>query len=291
MLKLLKVMPRDEGYADVFIARYERLLVWSLRLTDHDRSMAEDLVQDTFVQFMLNHPDLDTVQNLEGYLYAMLRNTHLSRVRRASQKPQYHLSLVEYDSAEISLKAADVRARLQVQEELWNVCQYACMRKESSKAGSVLILRFFHGYYPSEISKVIQTSRQTVDSWLRLARGEAQLYLEDPNSLLSKKENASLVSDAISRIRSSQSEAEGADAFVAALKTAIFATRQGACLSTKEIRQLYTQTSAASDTARTAIPTENLAHIVSCPVCLDAVNKLLALPLLSDRDPTDSLGP
>ena len=105
MLKLLKAMPRDEGYADVFIARYERLLVWSLRLTDHDRSMAEDLVQDTFVQFMLNHPDLDAVQNLEGYLYAMLRNTHLSRVRRASQKPQYQLALVEYDSAEISLKA------------------------------------------------------------------------------------------------------------------------------------------------------------------------------------------
>ena len=123
MLKLLRANPETEAYADIFIARYERLLVWSLKLTDHDRQMAEDLVHDTFVQFMFSRPDLNAVKNLEGYLYTMLKNTHLSHVRRASQKPQHNLMLVEYDSAEISLRAVDVRAKLQVQEELWNVCQ------------------------------------------------------------------------------------------------------------------------------------------------------------------------
>ncbi len=135
MLRLLKGTLQTDAYADAFIARYDRLFAWSLKLTDRDRQMAEDLVHDTFVQFMLNRPDLHSVKNLEGYLYAMLKNTHLSQLRRASQKPQHNLALIEYDSAEISLREIDVRARLQVQEELWNVCQYACLRKDTSKAG------------------------------------------------------------------------------------------------------------------------------------------------------------
>jgi len=32
-----------------------------------------------------------------------------------------------------------------LREELWQACEYACARKETSRAGSVMILRFFHG--------------------------------------------------------------------------------------------------------------------------------------------------
>ncbi|HEY2970880.1 MAG TPA: sigma factor [Pyrinomonadaceae bacterium] len=80
MLRLLKATPRTDAYADVFIARYERLLVWSLKLTDHDRQMAEDLVHDTFVQFMLSRPNLDTVQNLDAYLYCTQADQLLNSV-------------------------------------------------------------------------------------------------------------------------------------------------------------------------------------------------------------------
>lgn len=287
MLRLLKATPRTDAYADVFIARYERLLVWSLKLTDHDRQMAEDLVHDTFVQFMLSRPNLNTVQNLEAYLYTMLKNTHLSQLRRASQKPQHNLALIEYDSAEISLRALDVRAKLQIQEELWNVCQYACVRKDSSKAGSVLILRFFQGYYPSEISRILQSSRQTVDSWLRIARREAELYLEDPNSLHASKERIAETLEVISRIKASIDETEEPENLLAALRTAIFASRRGPCLSTKELRQLYPQT---KEVRPAAIPTERLGHIVSCLRCLDEVNKMNGLPPLCERDPTGTLG-
>jgi DNA-directed RNA polymerase specialized sigma24 family protein len=40
------------------------------------------------------------------------------------------------------------------------------VRKETSKAGSVLLLRFFRGYYPSELAQVLRTPRQVVDTWL-----------------------------------------------------------------------------------------------------------------------------
>src|SRR5205814_10232290 len=40
-----------------------------------------------------------------------------------------------------------------------------------------------------------------------------------------------------------------------------------------------------------AVASKTLAPIVSCRNCLDEVNRLLGLPTLSDRYPTDSLGP
>jgi len=94
------------------------LLAWSLKLTDHDYQMAEDLVQDTFVQFLLSRPDLAAIDNLDAYLYIMLRYTRLSQARRASQKLANHLSLVQYYSLELGLRAVDLRADPRVQDEL-----------------------------------------------------------------------------------------------------------------------------------------------------------------------------
>jgi len=64
--------------------------------------------------------------------------------------------------------------------ELRSICEYACIRKETSKAGSILLLRFFHGYYPTETAQVLRTSRNNVDNWLTLARRETKLFQENP---------------------------------------------------------------------------------------------------------------
>src|SRR5260370_28948268 len=119
----------------------------------------------------------------------MLRNIHVSQVRRSPRSPIRSLSIVEYDSAELGLRVTDPRTQMNVQDELRTVCQYACARKESSKAGSILILRFFHGYYPDEISKLSRISRPAVKDRLRLARAEAKLYLDSPKALSFMQQN------------------------------------------------------------------------------------------------------
>jgi DNA-directed RNA polymerase specialized sigma24 family protein len=53
---------------ELFAERYEVLLGWALRLTGRDHQRAEDLVHDTFVQFVLSRPDLSAIENLDGYL-------------------------------------------------------------------------------------------------------------------------------------------------------------------------------------------------------------------------------
>ena len=181
------------NHEDLFIQRYQWLMNWALRLTEQDRQQAEDLVHDVFMHFIVSRPSLDRIQqNIDGYLYTMLKNMHLSEVRRTSRIQDAtarisDFSLTDYDSVENGLRVLEelssAQVHAQIRDQLRRLCHYACIRKESSKAGSVLLLRFFHGYYPEEIAQVLRTSRSGVEERLRIARTEARAFLEDPASL------------------------------------------------------------------------------------------------------------
>jgi len=266
------------SHEDLFIGRYDLLLSWALKLTGRDRESAEDLVHDAFIQFTLGRTDLQEIQNLEGYLYGLLRNLHLSRARRAARHSALSLSLLDYDSMEIGLRAVDPRAQIQSRDELRAICRYACLRKETSKAGSVLILRFFHGYYPSEIAQILRSPVRAVADWLLLARREARLYLTDPQRL-------SFLSETPASETAPQICSAANGDLAHELRQTIFQSCHEQCLPKDQLEELYhSPTSEALDSAL-------LGSIVSCPRCLDAVNRLLGLPLLSERHPNDMLGP
>jgi RNA polymerase sigma factor (sigma-70 family) len=278
MLKLWKPIPGQtpSTHEDTFVEHYKHLLEWALRLTNGDRERAEDLVQDAFVQFTFVRPDLASIRNPEAYLYGMLRNLHLMDLRRATHHRTESLSLIDYDSAELGLKSRDLSLAVQTRDELALICQYACRRKQSSKAGSVLILRFFHGYYPSEIALVIQSSRPVVSELLKVARNEVRQFVERPESLTFMQNEG----------EASRMEFEsglGHDQLLIALRATIFKTRTGNCLSSRSLKSLYA--------LRQPLDGPVLDHLVSCPKCLDGVNKLLGLPLLAERFPTDMLSP
>jgi DNA-directed RNA polymerase specialized sigma24 family protein len=118
------------SHEDRFLERYDRMFAWALQLTDHNREQAEDLLHDAFIQFTFSPTDIRSISNLDGYLYGMLRNLHLSQVRRATRLRFQQLSVVEYESAELGLRSIDARGQIQVQQELRRICGYACARKE-----------------------------------------------------------------------------------------------------------------------------------------------------------------
>jgi len=72
---MLKPRPITSNHAELFLELYEWLLRRALGLTSGDRAQAEDLVHDVYVHFVLNRPNLESiVNNIEGYLFTMLRN-------------------------------------------------------------------------------------------------------------------------------------------------------------------------------------------------------------------------
>ena len=273
MLKALKTI--SLRHEDVFVQRYQRLLTWCLRITGNDREQAEDLIQDGFIQFTLSSPDLDSIQNVDSYLFVLLRNLHLSRVRRAAQPRNGLLSLTDFDSAAVVLRVADPSARLHSQAELLKICEYALLRKNTSRAGSVLILRYFLGYYPTEVARIIGCQRRAVDDYLRTARGETKNHLGDSSH---GKLEEDLASVQISRALIGK----GTDEFLNALRVVILRSATGDCIPSQKLRRLYRDAGQLDCTT--------LAHLVSCGRCLDETNELLGLPSLAERLPTDSMG-
>src|SRR5689334_938207 len=82
-------------HVEVFVDYYDQLKSWALRFTKGDRELAEDLLHDAFIHFTLTKTDLNSIQNLESYLYTIMRNLHLSQMRKASRAPVQLLAVVE----------------------------------------------------------------------------------------------------------------------------------------------------------------------------------------------------
>src|ERR1051325_11844135 len=86
----------SSSHEDLFVERYEWLLSSALHLTNHDLALAEDLVHDAFIHFTFTHTDPQNIQNLDGYLYIMLRNLYLSHERRTTRSRLQQLSILDY---------------------------------------------------------------------------------------------------------------------------------------------------------------------------------------------------
>src|SRR6266436_1864978 len=93
MLEPRPISP-EINHEELFIQRYQWLMNWALCMTGQDKAQAQDLVHDTFVQFVISRPPLEAIQqNIEGYLYTMLRNMHVSQARRAARIREATFSL------------------------------------------------------------------------------------------------------------------------------------------------------------------------------------------------------
>ena len=159
---------------------------------------------------------------------------------------------------------------MKVKDELRAICRYACLRKETSVTSSVLILRFFHGYFPSEVAKLLNSSRNIVDVQLKSARCEARASLADSDSF-------ACFGRTLLTHRPPREQFQLAPDLLSELRREIFATRQGDCL---RLEHFY-------PAGETEVNRGVLSHLVSCARCLDEANRLLKLPLLGERNPID----
>jgi RNA polymerase sigma factor (sigma-70 family) len=255
------------SHEEAFCNHYQWLMGWALQFTNNDRWRAEDLVQEVFAQLISAHTDLSAVQNVPGYLYTVLHNTHVSQLRTAARNLSQSLPIPEDTLTEPALHARDSSQLYETQDALRRVCRYACARKQSSRAASVLILRFFHDYDTSEVGKVVGCTPQAVRQCLRFARSEARLFVDNPAAF-------DLIDSTLPRIPSNGNTGN-AEKLVSELRSMVFHSREGDCLSSDSLRMFYQLKMRWTNAA--------IAHVVSCRCCLDKVNRELGIPLLSDR--------
>src|SRR5579885_2942572 len=119
---------------DVFFDYHPQLLAWGAQITQNDREEAEDLVQDCYLCVTRIGRQLDGMEHLDRYLFRVLRNLYYARLRRGRREPIDKLSIVDFDTVEQGLAAADRRELLFVRSRLEQICRYACERKSANRS-------------------------------------------------------------------------------------------------------------------------------------------------------------
>jgi DNA-directed RNA polymerase specialized sigma24 family protein len=277
-MNLLKANPRESLAPEViFTERYDWLLKWALHFAQGDQAEAEDLVQDTFVRFVVSESEteLKDPERIEPLLYTYLKFVHLSHVRRAQRYPLQELPLVDFDSIHLAMRETPSVNPIEVQDTLRRIVAYLTWRKEKAKSASILLLRFFHGYRKGEIMRVGLLSERVVANGLMLAREETRRHLAgDDRPILAAGQTRPAV-------LFPKGVAVAHDQFLAELRQTILDARVGPCLSKEELLSRY------QGIDPKPIECKLLAHIVSCERCLDLVSKLHGIPPLTERSPEE----
>jgi RNA polymerase sigma factor (sigma-70 family) len=280
---LSQISEDSSAHMDLFMGHYKQLLKAARSLTNNNQGQAIELVHDALIRFIRLSPDLHKINNLDGYLRTLIINVFRSQKRRLRVRSECELSIENYDSVESGLQGVADRycnphLLLHMQDVLRVICEYACFRKERLKVGSVLILRFFHGYHTSEIAEIMRVTSSAVSNLLKIARSEVCLYLNNPKHPGFSHE--------IVRIQAKSRLNYGClvDDLVSELRRAIFQSPScHKCILQFRLHKLY------GGQHQQEIDCKTLSHIVSCADCLDGVNTLLGLELLSARYPGDML--
>jgi RNA polymerase sigma factor (sigma-70 family) len=257
-------------------SHYKQLLKWAMVLTRGDAGKAEEIVQEFCLYVTLTKPDLNSVANLDGYLYTCLRHIYLSSLARTSREALHFVSIEDFDSFAFAVTANLPGDPLQQQNDLRRICAYAVWRKESSKSASYFILHFFHGYARREIAEMARLPISAIYNKLKTARAEVRSHLEQPGKLrVVNRDRPPEPALSWSLLSSAKLFAE--------LRQTVLQARHSDCLAEEELLSQYRSRSGP-------ISCPLLAHIVSCERCLALIDGDFRRPTLKDREPLDVFG-
>jgi hypothetical protein len=173
--------------------------------------------------------------------------------------PVHQLSLLDHDSALLGLRSQASTDRLQSADLLMLACGFACYRKESSLTASILILRYFHGFYPGEICLLLNAKRKLVYRWIERGRAETKEYVQAPYGLSGYEKPA----------HERELSIASPNVLLAWLREQVFRS----CMTDCSVLAEYPD----------ELGVKELAHLVSCKICLEQRSRKMGLAYVSQR--------
>src|SRR6266545_4478733 len=87
-------------HISIFAERYNKLLGIARSLTNNDQGQAVDIVHDALISFVRYSPDLRKINNLDGYLRALLCNLFKAHMQRVTARSKCELPIENHDLIE-----------------------------------------------------------------------------------------------------------------------------------------------------------------------------------------------
>lgn len=158
----------DIGGLEFLVMRYQVKAVRTAYLITRDSGLAEDIVQDSFVQVLHSIRGFNETRPFEPWFLRNVVNASIKMIQRSARQVQYGEVSDETVLAELSMMVESVEGQVesrQVQNQLWDA-----MQKLSPRQRAVIVQRYFLEMSEREMAQEASSAVGTVKWMLNAAR-------------------------------------------------------------------------------------------------------------------------
>jgi len=167
----------DISGLEFLVARYQVKAVRTAFLITRDSSLAEDIVQDSFIQAFRAMRGFDTTRPFEPWFMRSVVNASVKMMQRSARQVQFRGEADESMLAELAARAESVESQMEssvVQNQLWDA-----MQKLSPRQRAVIVQRYFLEMSEAEMAQEAGSKAGTVKWLLNVARKRLRSLLDD----------------------------------------------------------------------------------------------------------------
>jgi RNA polymerase sigma-70 factor (ECF subfamily) len=173
-------LPDDTAAFDaVFDAHYERLCAFAAHIVGSD-AVAEEVVQDTFLQIWRRRERFDASGAIVGYLYRAVRNRAIGHLRHQRVERQWHDRVTAQDASPTAAVSAHT---VQPDEELQGTELAGAIERAVAalppRCREAFLLRRQAGLSYAEIAETMGISSKTVEVQIGAALRSLRAALKD----------------------------------------------------------------------------------------------------------------
>jgi RNA polymerase sigma-70 factor (family 1) len=171
LVQLICVQDNELAFAELY-QRHVRFLVYTAIRKTGSKSVAEDIVQDTFIKFWIKRQTFDIEKNVQAYLSGILKNNVIDHYHREQKKALLPLDDVEIPGIDNTQEYLNLNVLSNLYEQSLTKLPPKCRTAfELSRKG----------FSMKEIAQSMEISEKTVEAHiskaLRLLRIEMKDYI------------------------------------------------------------------------------------------------------------------
>ncbi|NOT03668.1 MAG: RNA polymerase sigma factor [Anaerolineales bacterium] len=158
----------DISGLEFLVARHQVKAVRTAYLITRDLGLAEDIVQDSFLQAYRAIRGFDSTRLFEPWFMRSVVNASVKMMQRSARQVQVGDEADESVLAELAARVESVESQvesLEVQSQIWNA-----MQKLSPRQRTVVVQRYFLNMSEAEMARKSGTATGTIKWLLNAAR-------------------------------------------------------------------------------------------------------------------------
>ena len=166
----------DIGGLEFLVARYQVKAVRTAYLITRDSGLAEDIVQDSFIQAFRAIRGFDSTRAFEPWFMRSVVNASVKMMQRSAKQVQVGDEADESLFAELAARVESVEEQvesIEVENQIWDA-----MQKLSPRQRAVIVQRYFLEMSEKEMAEETGSAVGTVKWMLNAARERLRGLLE-----------------------------------------------------------------------------------------------------------------